>query len=183
MVECRHRWEMTAVQFGFVSFEKCFHCNGLRTYFSFEQAPFLGDDYREGDCFWSRVENAQSFRFGLRCVGCGRMERYEDLMGLLHCTSCQPECRVEVMRQELEAQKTWPLVAFGFIEKSKALPIPPEKLDVLTDYFNQRRDTRRSRVRILSFELIPDFSGCRGDFLHDVGMLSLEPPPARKHVF
>jgi len=62
-------------------------------------------------------------------------------------------------------------------------PIPDNKLDILTDYFNQRRDTSRSRMKIVPFNLIEDLSRCKGEFMHDVGMLSLEPPEDRKSPF
>jgi len=174
---------MTGIQFGFVVFEKCFHCNGLRTYFSLEDTPILGDKYREGNCFWSRVENAQSFRFDLQCSKCNHLEKFDDVMGLLHCTGCLSECEVDVLRIKYEAENTWILVAFGFLAKEKTRPIPAYKLDILSDYFNQRRDTSRSKLRIISFDLIKDLSLCRGDFIHDVGMLSLEPPQERKPLF
>ena len=183
MSECLHQWAMTNVQFGFVVFEKCFHCNSLGTYFSAEDTPILGDKYREGDCYWSRVENAQTFRFDLQCRQCGREEKFGDLMGLLHCTGCLADCEVEAMQKKYEQDKTWILVAFGFIYKDKRQPLPPAKVDILTDYFNQRRDTSRSLIKIVSFDLIKDLSVCRGDFIHDVGMLSLEPPEERKHLF
>ena len=51
MPECLHQWTMTNIQFGFVVFEKCFHCNSLETSFSVEDSPILGDKYRKGDCF------------------------------------------------------------------------------------------------------------------------------------
>jgi len=174
---------MTNIQFGFVVFEKCFHCDGLRTYFSAEDVPILGDKYREGDHFWSRAENAQSFRFDLRCTKCNLVENFEDLMGLLHCTSCLPNCEVENLQKKYEAERTWILVAFGFLPQAKAEPIPPHKLGLLTDYFNQRRDTSRSKIKIVPFNLIQDLSRCKGDFIHDVGMLSLEPPKDRKPLF
>jgi hypothetical protein len=174
---------MINIQFGFVVFEKCFHCNGLRTYFSEEERPILGDVYRDGDCYWNRVENAQSFRFDLQCKECQRVEKFRDLMGLLHCTGCLPDCRVDLMRRELEEGRTWILVAFGFLPKAATEPIPDYKLDILTDYFNQRRDTTRSRIKIVPFNLIDDLSRCKGDFMHDVGMLSQEPPEERKPVF
>lgn len=184
MSECQHRWEMTNVRFGFVVFEKCFHCSQVRTYFSTEQVSILGDKYREGDHFWSRVENAQSFRFDLRCTRCNSLEKFDDLMGLLHCTSCMPECEIEALQKKLEAEKTWVLVAFGFLPQAKTEPMPARKLDVLTDYFNQRRDTSRSRIKIVSFNLIKDLSRCKGDFIHDVEMLSAEPPAKdRKPLF
>lgn len=183
MPECQHQWEMTNIQFGFVAFEKCFHCNDLRTYFSVEDNPILGDKYREGDHYWSRVENAQTFTFDLKCTQCNHTEKFNDLMGLLHCTGCLPDCEVEIMRKKLEAEKTWIVVAFGFLPQAKTEPIPPHKLDMLTDYFNQRRDTSRSRIKVVPFNLIGDLARCKGDFIHDVGMLSLEPPPGRKSPF
>jgi len=183
MSTCQHQWEMTNIQFGFVVFEKCFHCNSLRTYFSIEDHPILGDIYHEGDCYWNRVENAQSFRFDLRCTKCGHLEKFADLMGLLHCTGCLPDCQVDVLRREYEAEKTWLLVAFGFLPKALEEPIAEYKLDLLTDYFNQRRDTSRSRIKIVPFHLISDLSRCKGDFMHDVGMLSQEPPEERKPLF
>jgi len=183
MSMCQHHWEMTDIQFGFVVFEKCFHCNSLRTYFTAGDAPVLGDKYREGDCYWSRVENAQSFTFNLRCVKCGQVESFTDLMGLLHCTGCLTDCRVEVLQQELERQQTRILVGFGFLPRVETRQMPASKLDILADYFNQRRDTSRSRIKIVSADLIDDLSCCRGDFIHDVGMLSMEPPTERKTLF
>jgi hypothetical protein len=183
MSQCQHQWEMVNVTFGFVVFEKCFHCQGLRTYFSREDIAFLGDKYREGDCYWSRVENAQSFQFDLRCAKCGRLEKYADLMGFLHCTGCLPDCPVEILRRKSEEERTGILVAFGFLPEAKNHPISGERLDMLTQYFNGRRDTRRSRIKIVPFSLIEDLSRCKGDFLHDVGMLSQEPPGERPSLF
>ena len=183
MALCQHRWFMDDIQFGFVAFERCFHCNGMRTFFSREPAPFLGEEYREGQCYWSRVENAQSFRFGLRCTRCGEYQRFDELMGLLFCTGCDAECKVELVRRQHEAAGSWVLVAFGFMDKRELSPVPQAKLEALADYFNQRRDRSRRNVRLVSYELIGDFSRCKGDFLHDVGMLSLQPPPPRRPAF
>ena len=182
---CPHAWEMINIQFGFVIFEKCFHCNGLRTYFTREHIPYLGDKYREGDHFWSRVENAQSFRFDLRCTTCGQVEKFNDLMGLLYCTGCLPDCPVEIRRKKLEAERTWVVLASGFLPEGKLTPkvIAADKLETLTEYFNQRRDTSRSRIKILPFDLAGGFVECKAEFLHDVGMLSQEPSAGRKPLF
>jgi hypothetical protein len=180
MSECLHQWKMADVQFGFIAFERCSHCNQVRAFFSKELHPDLGDEYREGKCFWERVENAQSFVFNLRCTKCGYVESYGNLMGLLHCTGCMTDCAVDTIRRECAAERTWIAVAFSFQPNITAETLPAQKLDTLTDYFNQHRDTRRSRIRILSSSLIPDISRCRGDFIHDVGMLSREPTTSRK---
>ncbi len=183
MADCQHKWEMKNVQYGFVVFEKCFHCNELRTYFTLEDHPYLGEGYREEDHYWSRMEAAQSFHFNLRCTQCGREESYRELMGLLHCTGCLPECQVDIQRRAFEKEKTWLIVAFGYLPKAITEPVPDYKLDILSEYFNQRRDTARSRIKIVPFTLIDDLSRCKGDFMHDVGMLSQEPPEERKPVF
>jgi len=174
---------MTNVRFGFVAFEKCFHCSGVRTFFSKEDSPHLGEAYREDDHFWSRVENAQSLRFDLKCTECGKVEDFSDLMGLLHCTGCLEDCEVEVMRKKLEEERTWLVVAFGHLPAESGSQFTAEKMDVLTDYFNQRRDTSRSRIKIVPYSLIKDATLCRGEFMLDVGMLSQEPPAERKPLF
>jgi len=175
--ECQHHWRMTNICFGFTVFERCVQTNELRTYFSLEET---WDEYREGENQWSIVENAQSFTFDLTCTECEHLEKLDDLMGLLYCTSCMEECQVEIKRKEYEKERTWILVAFGYLPESIINPIPERKLEILTDHFNQRRDTSRSKVKILPFNLIKNISLCKGEFIHDVGMLSLEPPEERK---
>jgi hypothetical protein len=185
MSECQHQWDMANIQFGFVVFEKCFHCNCVRTYFTREGVAVLGDEYREGDHFWHRVENAQSFRFDLRCSACGALEPFDDMMGLFYCTGCQPECRVEKLRKELEAKRTYLVLACGFLREIAPIPgrISRRKLEELSRYFNQRRDTSRSRIEVAAFDLETGFAQCQGEFLHDVGMLSPEPVTDRKSPF
>lgn len=183
MVDCQHHWSMTDVEFGYVVFEKCYHCKGVRTFFSTEDTPVPWEKYREGDCFWNRVEVAQSFRFNLECARCGRLEEFSDVMGFLFCTGCMDDCEVEKLQKKCEAERTWVLVAFGHLSGAKTDPIPQRKIDLLTDYFNQRRDTSRSRMKIVSFDMIKDLTRCKGEFIHDVGMLSEEPPGERKPVF
>jgi len=180
-----HLWTMTDIEFGFIIFEKCFHCRGLRTFFTVEQISYLGDKYREGDHFWARVENAQSFRFALRCSACGRVEKFDELMGLLYCTGCRPDCPLDIQRREHEAEKIWVLFACGYSRENdiRPGPIPTSKLEILTEYFNQRRDTSRSRIAILPFNLEDGFTRCKAEFLHDVGMLSPEPQPDRRPLF
>jgi hypothetical protein len=176
---------MTQVQFGFIVFEKCFHCNHVRTYFTEENIVVIGDEYREDDHFWLRVENAQSFRFNLKCSACGAVERFDDLMGLLYCTACRPDCRIEIQRKRLEKNRTFLILASGFLKESAAKPqqLSAQKLGALEEYYNRRRNTSRSRIAIVPFDLEDGFSACKAEFLHDVGMLSPEPVTDRKAPF
>lgn len=179
-----HEWEMTNIQFGFIVYEKCYQTNELRTFFSVEDNPILGDRYREGKKHWTRMENAQSFRFDLKCQKTGELVSFKDLMGLMYCTGCLPDCEFTRLRQKYDAEKTMIIIAFGFFPQTMEKPIPEIKLNILTDFFNQRRDISRSKIKLLPFNLIKDLNRCRGEFLHDVAMLSQEPPPKeRKSLF
>jgi hypothetical protein len=180
MAECVHQWKMTNSQFGFVVYQKCSRCQVVQSYYSHQDT---WDDYLEGDHHWSIVENAQTFRFDLECVTCGELVSLDDLMGLLYCTSCLEDCAVEIERRKCEAEKTWVLVGFGNLPETMSTPLAPEKLQALTDYFNQRRDTTRSKIKILPNSMIGEISKCLGTFIHDVGMLSLEPPGEPKPLF
>jgi hypothetical protein len=173
---CDHRWKLTNTRFGFIVFERCSDHGELRSYFCNEAAS---EAYREDGCTWRIVENAQTFQFDLTCTECGRVEPYGELMGFLYCTECMDGCPIAKEQRALAPSKTWTMVAFGFLDGDGARPIPPAKIDRLSDYFNQRRDTSRSRIKIVSFEDIEDFARCKGEFIHDVGMLATE-PQARK---
>jgi hypothetical protein len=93
------------------------------------------------------------------------------------------DCEIDSLRRKFEKERTMIIVAFGFLPEAIENPIPQQKLDILTDYFNQRRDTSRSKIKVLPFNLIKNLPRCKGDFLHDVDMLSKEPPKKRKSVF
>ncbi len=180
MAECQHRWAMINQQFGFTVFEKCSHCQSVRTYFSLHDT---WDEYKEGQCHWAIVENAQTFKFDLQCSNCGKVEKFDDLLGLLFCTSCIADCEVEIIRRECAKDRIFILVAFGFLPEAESQPIPERKLQILSDYFNQQRDTSRSRIKIIWFDKIKSLPLCRGEFIHDVGMFSLEAPEERKPLF
>jgi hypothetical protein len=180
MAQCSHIWEMNNLRRGFAVFEKCAHCQKVRTYFSDIDT---WDEYREGDCTWSIVENSQTIHFDLHCSRCGAVEQFSDLLGLMSCTSCMEDCEVERIRKKFETERTWILVAFGNVTAGPSHAFPQPKLDILSQYFNQRRDTSRSRIRIVSSDLIPSVPLFEGDFLLDFGTLSLEPPSPRKQLF
>ena len=184
MPDIKNEWEMTNIRFGFIVYEKCYQTDELRTYFTTEDNPILGDRYREGKRHWTRMENAQSFQFDLKCKRTGELVKFDDLMGLMYCTGCMSDCELDRLRQQHEAERTMVIVAFGFFPQALTKPIPQNKLDILTDFFNQRRDTSRSKIKVLPFNLIKDLNRCRGEFLHDVDMLSQQPPPKeRKPLF
>jgi len=106
-------------------------------------------------------------------------------MGLLYCTGCMSDCRLEVLRSELEARRSFLVLACGFLDENHPKPkqVPVRKLQRLADYFNQRRDRSRSTISMVAFDLDDGFARCKAEFLHDVGMLSPEPVTVRKSPF
>jgi hypothetical protein len=177
MTDKRLQWEMTNIEYGFTVFEKCTEDKRVRTYFAVEDT---WDEYVEDGCRWQIVENAQTIRFDLRNTRTGDTIQLKELMGLLYCTSCMEDCEVERIRQEALQHRTLVLVAFGFLPDACKHGIAPAKLEVLAEYFNERRDTSRSRVSIIPCSLIPNISLCKGEFIHDVGLLSFDKEPARQ---
>ena len=172
---CAHLWEMINIQPGFIITEKCSHCSKISTYFSFEERPPL-EEYRDGEHFWNVVESAQSIRFDLLCSQCGTLAQFEELSGLLMCTGCDEECGVDKLMSELSKKRTWVYVAFGFLPLDEKQQLSEEKITILENYFNQRRKSSFSKIKIISNEMIKNISTCYAEVIKDVGMLSLTPP-------
>jgi len=171
---CTHHWDMINIRPGFIITEKCFHCSKISTYFSFEERPPL-EEYREGDHFWNVVESAQSIRFDLMCGKCGTLVEFEELSGLLMCTGCDENCKADKLRNELAKKRIWVYVAFGFLPIGERTQPGEEKISILEDYFNQRRKSSSSKIKIISNEMIDNISTCYAEVIKDVGMLSLSP--------
>ncbi|MCX6258129.1 MAG: hypothetical protein NTW49_09590 [Bacteroidia bacterium] len=173
--KCLHQWEMTNVQPGFIITEKCAHCKIISTYFSNEQRPPL-EEYREGDHFWNVMESAQSIRFDLKCHNCDLLVEYTELCGIMLCTGCSEECKLGKIMKQLENERTWLYVAFGFLPVYKKKKLSDKKILYLEDYFNQRRKSTVSHVKFVSHELIDDIADCYGEVIKDIGMLELAAP-------
>jgi len=171
---CRHTWEMINIHYGFIVTEKCYTCEKISTYYSFEDRPPL-DEYREGEHFWNVMESAQSFRFDFKCRACGQIVPFDELMGLMMCTGCDEECQVEKLQKKHAAERTWIYVAFGFLPTDEHRQLSREKISILEDFFNQRRKSSTSRIKIVSQELVKKYATCFGEVIKDVDMLSLKP--------
>ncbi|MFH1297617.1 MAG: hypothetical protein ABIJ04_10130 [Bacteroidota bacterium] len=172
---CSHIWEMINIQNGYIVTENCFRCRKTSTYFSIGEWPPL-EEYREGEHFWNIMEVAQSIRFDLKCKVCGELVHFNELAGLMMCTGCDEKCQVDTLMKELEKSRTWVYVAFGFFPVDERKQLNKEKISILEQYFNQRRKSSTSRIKIVSSEMIDDIARCFAEMIKDVGMLSLSPP-------
>lgn len=176
----QHRWEMVNVQYGFITTEKCFHCDKVVTYFSSEDKPPL-EEYREGEHFWNVMETAQSIRFDLKCTQCGTLVELKELMGLMMCTGCDEKCAVDVLAKKLEPERTWVYVAFGFLPRDERKQLSKEKISVLEDYFNRRRKSSESgsRIKIVDYGMLKNYATCYAEIIRDLDLLSLTPPESK----
>ncbi len=166
---------MVNVQTGFIITETCYRCKKISSYFSFEDTPPL-EEYRDKEHFWNVIGSTQSFRFDLQCNSCGQLVEFNELSGLMMCTSCDENCEVDKMMKELAKERTWIYVAFGFLPIEERGHISPEKIAILEEYFTQRRKSTTSKIKIIGSDLIANISTCYAEVIQDVGMLSLTPP-------
>lgn len=173
--KCSHIWEMVNVQAGYIVTENCFRCHKTATSFSAGEWPPM-EEYREGEHFWNIIEVAQTIRFDLICKTCGKLIPLNELAGLMMCTGCDQKCPVDALMKELEKSRTWVFVAFGFFPVDERAQLSHQKIAILEEYFNQRRKSSSSRIRIVSSEMIDDISRCFAEMIRDVDMLSLSPP-------
>ena len=173
-VKCSHLWEMVNVRYGFVITEQCSDSKEVMTYFSDDEPPL--EEYRDGDHFWNVMETAQSVRFELKCGKCGKVEPLDELMGLMMCTGCIEDCDVNREMKKLEAERTWVYVAFGFLPVEKRKQLTPEKIGVVEEYFNQRRKSKTSRIKIVGQEMVKSYATCYAEVIRDLDLLSLTPP-------
>ena len=173
--KCSHAWEMINLQPGFIITERCSHCSKISTYLTHEEKPPL-EEHRDGEHFWNVVESAQTIRFDLICNECGSLIMLNELSGLMMCTACEEKCEVAKLMKKYEKDRTWIYVAFNFFPQDEKEQLTDEQISALEEYFNRRRKSSRSNIKIVSSELIADISKCYAEVIKDVGMLSLTPP-------
>lgn len=171
---CKHLWEMTNIQPGFIVTEKCFECSKISMYFTFEERPPM-EESRDGEHFMNVMESAQSFRFDLKCSKCSTLIQYKEFLGLKMCTGCDDKCKVDKLLKKFEKKRIWVYVAFGFLSVNERKQMNREKISILEEYFNQRRKSSGSGIKIVSYEKIENIALCYAEVIKDVDMLSLTP--------
>jgi len=173
--KCSHQWEMVNTCSGFIVTETCHKCNLVNTYFSKEEHPPL-EEYRDGEHFWNVMSSSQSVRFDLKCKLCESLVTFDELSALMLCTGCIKDCKVYNYLERSPGHSVWVYVAFGFKPYKDKQQLSSEKLGVLEDYFNLKRRSTKSSIKIVSHKLIDDEDICKGGFIMDEFLLSLEAP-------
>ncbi len=172
---CKHLWQISNIKPCFIITEFCYKCKKTTTYYSLEERPPI-EEYQEEGHFWNTLGHDQSIRFDLQCEKCGKLVKMEELAGLMMCTGCEEDCKVYSLMKDLEKERTWVYVAFGFLPFDERKQLDQEQISILEDYFNQRRKSLTSKIKIVSGDIIDNFSLCYGDIIKDEDMLSSKSP-------
>jgi hypothetical protein len=170
---CRHRWVMTNIRNGYLVVEGCFHCRQRMSFFSEEPVP-PQDDYREGDHFWSYLGSSQASKFDLKCEGCSEEVPLNDVMALMLCMRCNPECGVYRAGSAGKGSQTWVYVALcADTSHAKKKCVPKSGIKALTEYFNRGLQGGLKKIIVISCDSRKSVDTCQGLVLADVGLTDI----------
>ena len=170
---CHHQWTMTNVRPGYLVIEGCFHCRNRISFFS-EEAVAPIDDYHEGEHFWSHLSHYQAAQFDLKCEKCDAEIPLRDVMALMLCTKCDPNCGCYAAATQEPGKKTWVYAALcANTSHSPNKCIAPESLRALNEYFNQGTKDPAKKIAVVPCSLRKSVDTCQGIVLADFGLTDL----------
>ncbi len=173
-VNCSHFWEMVNIASGLIVMKKCFHCGKTSTCFTFHNNPPLEPSH-EQEHFWNFVESNPSFHFDLKCTKCGTLVKLDELVGLMMCTGCDETCQVDILRRKLEPEHTRLCIALGRRPIDERRQLPQEKISTLKDYFSQQCKSSKSKIKIVSHQMVKSIDNCYAEAIKDIEMLFMVP--------
>ncbi|MCX6840986.1 MAG: hypothetical protein NTX53_01675 [candidate division WOR-3 bacterium] len=170
---CHHQWAMTNLRSGYLVIEGCFHCRNRISFFSQEPVAPI-DDYHEGEHFWSHLAHYQASQFDLKCEKCSAEMPLKDVMALMLCVKCNPECGVYAAGAQELGQKTWVYAALcADTSHSTRKCIPPESIRALNEYFNQGIKDPAKKIVVVPCSSRKSVDTCQGIVLADFGLTDL----------
>jgi hypothetical protein len=172
--ECSHFWEMINVANGLVVMKKCFHCAKVSTCFIFHNYPPL-EPCHEQEHFWNFMESDPALHFDLKCTKCSTLVKLDELVGLMFCTGCDQTCDVDILRRKLEPENTRIYIALGHRPIDERKKLSEEKISILQDYFSQQYCSLKSKIKLVSHEMIKSIETCYAKIIKDVEMLFMVP--------
>jgi hypothetical protein len=170
---CRHHWAMAHIRHGYLVIEGCFHCRSRISFFSEEPVPPI-DDYMEADHFWSHLGDFQASKFDLRCDKCSRDVALNDVMAMMLCMRCNPDCGVYQAGSQDPGRKSWVYVALcADTSHARRRCVSKTGLRALNEYFNTGLSDPAKRILIVPCELRESVDRCQGVVLADVGLTEI----------
>ena len=179
---CAHNWKMIDVQSGFIVTEKCFNTGEYVDYFSMEDVPPM-QEYREGDKYWIVMGADQSIRFKLKCTKCNKEIKYDNLLGIMQCTACTPDCQLNILTKVAKENRIYVYAALCFQTKPNVVEyLTLEQLSALNKLYNARLARPNKKILIVSSSLRMLPKTCKGEIFKDVGLLSEEAPEKQEET-
>lgn len=170
--DCRHKWAMTNIRDGYLVTEGCFHCLNRISFFSGEPVPPI-ESYHEGDHFWSYLGSAQASKFDLQCGKCSRVIPLKELMALMLCVHCDPECGVFKAGHRDGDHRTWIYVALcADTSHSSGTCVPDAGVRALNEYYQGDLENPQ-RIKVVPCRIRRSVDSCQGIVLADVGLTEL----------
>jgi hypothetical protein len=163
---------MVNVRDGYLVTEGCFHCMNRISFFSSEPVPPI-ESYHEGAHFWSYLGNAQATKFDLRCGTCSKQVPLDELMALMLCVRCDPECGVYRAADLGQGRKSWVYVALcANTSHVSGACVPEPAVRALNEYY-QGGPGDPQRVKVVPCKLRRSVDSCQGIVLTDIGLTEL----------
>jgi hypothetical protein len=164
---------MANIRPGYLVIEGCFHCRNRISFFSQEAVAPI-DDYHEGEHFWSHLAHYQASQFDLKCEKCSAEIPLKEVMALMLCTQCDPNCGVYAAGTNGPGQKTWAYVALcANTSHSPDGCIPAESLRALNEYFSHGTKDPAKKIVVVPCRLRKSVDTCQGIVLADFGLTDL----------
>jgi len=164
---------MANVRSGYLVIEGCFHCRHRISFFSQEPVPPI-DDYQEGEHFWSHLADYQASMFDLRCEKCGHEVSLKEVMAVMLCMRCNPECGVYQAGSKDPSLKTWVYAALcANTSHASGKCASKEGLRALNEYFNAGIDDPHKKILVVPCSLRKSVDTCQGVVLADVGLTEI----------
>lgn len=168
-----HDWQICNEQSGYLIVEGCYNCNGRISFFSEEVVP-PKDDYKEGKHYWSYETSYQAMKFDLRCSKCGNEVHLKDVMALMLCNRCDPECKVYQEGEKQSVRRAWVYVALcANSTHETGICISDEGITALNEYFNAGLADSEKKIIVLPCNQRKSVDRCQGIVLADVGLTEL----------
>jgi hypothetical protein len=168
---CDHRWSASNVRQGYLIIEGCFQCKGRAASFFDGSIPPV-EDHRDGDHFWSHMGRFQASRFDLKCAKCSKEIPLGEMVALMLCRTCDPECGVfeAGMLGEIDLNSRVCVALCADTTHGSKQCIGHEGLRALNEYFEDRYKDTGKKVLVVPCILRRSADTCQGVTLADVGL-------------
>jgi hypothetical protein len=164
---------MVNVRSGYLVTEGCFQCRHRISFFSEEPVPPV-DHYQQGDHIWSYLGSSQAVKFDLKCKKCSREVPLKELMALMLCWRCDPDCGVFKSGAADPEWKTWVYVALcADSSHERGTCVSEESIWALNEYFNADLEDPNKKIIVVPCTLRRSVDFCQGIVLADVGLTEL----------